>query len=166
MRENIDPRLGPDRLDHMYASEYVRLGHVAQVDFDDYFKFAIVRNPWERLVSEYKFIARPDVPFSDFLLRRFPVAGRSDRRRHVEPQWKFVYDARRNVVVDRIVRFERLADEMAEVFQRIFGEPVALPRINWSRDQRDYTSFYDAETRAFVEKFYRDDIELFRYSFD
>ena len=25
-------------------------------DFDSYFKFAFVRNPWERLVSEYEFL--------------------------------------------------------------------------------------------------------------
>ena len=167
MRENTDPRLGPERLAHLYASEYVKRGHIAPVDFDDYFKFAVVRNPWARLVSEYKFsVARTGVSFSDFVFRHFPPAGQTDRRRHVEPQWKFVCDARKRVIVDRICRFETLERDIGGVFERVVGEQIALPKANVSPDTRDYRTFYDKKTRAFVDDFYREDIELFGYTFE
>jgi hypothetical protein len=167
LRENSDPRLGPERLAHLCASEYVSCGHVAQADFDAYFKFAVVRNPWARLVSEYKFsLAGRGVSFADFLFKHFPPPGLSDGRRHVEPQWKFVCDADGQLAVDQIIRFETLAEDIGPVFTRIFGEPTALPRVNAARDQRDYRAFYDGRTRAFVEDMYRGDIELFQYAFD
>jgi len=166
MRENIDPRLGPDRLDHLYASEYVRLGHVAPIDFDSYFKFAIVRNPWERLVSEYKFIARPEVAFSDFILKRFPAGGSSDRGRHVAPQWRFICDQSKAVIVDKVIRFENLKEELENTFRQIFGDATELPHINASKDKRDYRTFYSQPTLDFVANFYREDIELLGYKFD
>ena len=90
----------------------------------------------------------------------------SDRRRHVEPQWKYVFDEQGKMIVDKIIRFERLSEEIGPVFQRIFGEVLALPHINASKDKKDFHSFYDEETRAFVEALYRKDIDLFDYSFD
>ena len=167
LRENIDPRLGPERLSHLYASEYVLLGHIAKVDFYDYFKFGIVRNPWARIVSEYKFnVAHTGVSFADFLLKDFPPPGLSDRRRHVEPQWKFLCDAQRKIIVNRVIRFENLLQEVGDVFRRIFNEQIALPHDNSSKDKRDYRAFYNDKTFAFVESFYRDDIEMFGYSFE
>lgn len=167
LRENIDPRLGPERLAHLTAAEYVDLGHVAPIDFAEYYKFAIVRNPWERLVSSYKFrFSAGGLSFADFVLKGFPPAGRSRERRQVEPQWTFVCDSAQKPLVDKIVRFERLNADMDEVFKRVFGERIILPQQNVSLDRRDYRSFYDAETRAFVGEFYRTDIELFQYSFD
>lgn len=168
MRENSDPKLGPEKLSHLFASEYYKRDHVAKIDFDDYFKFAIVRNPWARLVSEYKFAVprKSGVSFADFIFKHFPPAGMSDRRRHVEPQWKFVCDAKRQPIVDKIIRFETLSDEIGPLLEGIFGKSVPFPTRNISTDKRDYRSFFDEKTRAFVDDFYRDDIELFEYEFD
>jgi hypothetical protein len=167
MRENIDPRCGPERLAHLYASEYLSCGHVAPIDFDDYFKFAVVRNPWARLVSEYKFAAAgKGVSFADFLFKWFPAPGLSDRRRHLEPQVKFVCDAGGKPMVDTIVRLESISADIGPVLERVFGVRLALPVANESPDRRDYRTFYDDKSRAFVADFYRDDIELFQFWFD
>jgi Sulfotransferase family len=167
LRHNPDPCLGPARLAHLYAEEYVRLGHISLSDFNSYFKFSIVRNPWERLVSEYKYrIEKTGLSFFEFLRFLFPKEGMSDFRRHIEPQWKFVCDANRNIIVDKLIRMENLQQEIESIFQQIFNERIVLPKANQSHNSTDYRKFYDDRTARFVEEFYKDDIKLFNYTFE
>ncbi|MCK6370200.1 MAG: sulfotransferase family protein [Gammaproteobacteria bacterium] len=167
MRENPDPVRGPRRLAHLKAAEYIDLGYIAPIDYADYFKFAVVRNPWDRLVSAYKFLVGPaGIDFRDFVFNGYPVPGQPEVRRRFEPQWEFVCDSGKNLIVDEVVRFENLEAGIEPIFQRIFGERVPLPRRNVSAERRDYREYFDAETREHVRACYRDDIELFGYDFD
>ena len=74
LRPNSDPAKGPPRLAHLYASEYVSCGHISDEDFARYFKFSVVRNPWARAVSVYKFSYQQTDGFR-------PVPGRCRRAR-------------------------------------------------------------------------------------
>lgn len=51
LKPNNDPAIGPERLAHLYANEYVKFNHISQADFDEFYKFSFVRNPFDRLVS-------------------------------------------------------------------------------------------------------------------
>ncbi|MEX0853106.1 MAG: sulfotransferase family 2 domain-containing protein [Bauldia sp.] len=167
LQPNRDPTRGPPRLAHLYASEYVGLGHVRPETFASYFKFGVVRNPWARAVSEYKFAYRPrGVPFRAFLGE---VIGRRRgvvEARHIDPQVQFLCAADGTRMVDRVLRYESLASEFAEVSQAIFGEAHSLPMRNVSRDRTDYRVFYDDDSRQFIAKAYRDDVRTFGYEFD
>jgi hypothetical protein len=176
MRNNTDPMRGPFRLEHMFASEYVSFGHVSQAVFDAYFKFAVVRNPWARIVSAYKFTVERrgvlwrDISFRDFISRRFPSQvspmEASIVVRHLEPQWKFVCDAAGNVIVDRVLRFERIADDFAGLSARIFGVEERMPVSNVSNSRIDYRNYYDDALAGYVADLYANDIALFGYEFD
>lgn len=190
---NDDPTLGPPRLAHLKATEYVDLGYVSQATFDDYFKFAIVRNPWSRLVSMYKYLGlhfRRD--FRDFVLRDLERTYLTKMRWFSGPQTGFVVDQSNKILVDSIVRFEQLDSEFARV-ARTAGLPSAvLPHVNPTSDLQpslgfrpkqlarfalrhtkgrsiqhhdDYRHYYDDETREAVAHIYQSDIEMFGYSF-
>ena len=58
---------------HRRAKRYVSDGDITQDQWDAYFKFAIVRNPWDRVVSEFAWrhtlpTRRPSKDFAKFLL--------------------------------------------------------------------------------------------------
>ncbi len=193
LRGNEDPRRGPPSLAHLTAAEYVTCGHLTPAEFASYFKFSFVRNPWDRIVSEYKYRRHPvSIDFKTYLFRRLPTPGWSEPYRHIIPQYDFLYDDAGRLLVDFVGKFERLQADFDTVCSRIGIPPTPLPRVNrslehsrpgtfrelrrrirravWSHERRHtfphYTEYYDDESREYVGHLYRKDIEAFSYTFD
>ncbi len=152
---------------HLYADEYVGCGHISAEDFAGYFKFGVVRNPWARAVSEYKFSYQPRGIAFDLFLGEVVGKGRGVmERRHIDPQKRFLYGEDGALLVDRVLRYESLAAQFAGVSRKIFGRNEALPVINASRDPSSYRAFYNEAGRRLIAEIYGDDIETFGYHFD
>lgn len=194
LRHNDDPAKGPPRLSHLKASEYVSLGYLTPQQFDTYFKFSFVRNPWDRIVSEYKYRRYPvRMDFKSYLFRHLPASGFSDRYTHIVPQYDFLFDKQGNLLVDFVGRYESLQADFDKVCARLGIPGTPLPHANRSGEERPlirtlndvkkllrrwlwnlerrhsfphYTQYYDEESREFVARFYREDIHAFGYSFE
>jgi hypothetical protein len=167
LRPNNDPRMGPPRLAHLYAREYVELGYLPRADWDSFLKFTVVRNPWERAVSEYKYRYEAEgMPFPQYLQTILAWPRPSIRPRFVEPQKAFVVGRDGSLIVDRVLRYETLGPEFSALSRGIFGEEVALPRRNVSASRRDYRHYYDDASAEFIARLYKDDIGLFGYKFE
>ena len=52
--DNPDTTRGTQKLAHLSAWEYVNDGFIERGEFDSLFRFSFVRNPFERIVSEYR----------------------------------------------------------------------------------------------------------------
>lgn len=134
LRANDDPAAGPPRLAHLLGVDYVRCGHISAVDFEDFFKFSVVRNPFTRIVSLYAHLA-PNLSFHDFATRwlaeTFAVQGKDFW--FVRPQADFVTDGDK-IIVDDLLRLEILAAEFKRISDRLNLPPV-LPKVNL-RDAR------------------------------
>jgi hypothetical protein len=155
---------GPERLAHLTAREYVALRYIDAESFNSFFKFAFVRNPWDRLVSEYRYL-KEQVPFAAFA-ERVLADDYSDASRHIRPQVEFVTDDGGATIVDFIGRFESIQKDFAEVAHRLGLGRVKLPHRNSSGlFRRGYRHYYDLQLRERVRQFYAADIERFGYSF-
>ena len=155
-------------LQHLTAAQ-IRT-EVGAARFGACWKFAMVRNPFDRAVSQYAFMAkRPDLraflgmdedaPFAAYLER---IA----RRRHVQwtPQHEFLCDAAGALLVDFVGRFETLAEDAAWIFARLgLGAPV-LPHAN-KGERSHYREYYGLAERRAVEALYARDLDLFGYDF-
>jgi hypothetical protein len=132
LRPNPDPALGPPRLAHLTASDYVARGHVTADEFREFYTFAIVRNPWTRAVSLYRHLA-PDSGFADFVggfLTGQLADPAADQFWFVRPQVDFVTEGGA-LIVDDILRFETLGADFERVIARSgLGSP--LPHANRS----------------------------------
>ena len=169
LRPSLDPSFGPPRLAHLSASEYVACGHVTQAQFDSYFKFSFVRNPWDRIVSEYKYCRYCGVKdFKTFIFNKLPKPAWTDDYRHIVPQYELLVDANGSMLVDYVGKFEGLQKDFNEVCNKLGIPLVTLPHANKSPESgqsRHYAEYYDNETKEFVESLYIKDIETFGYAF-
>jgi hypothetical protein len=131
------------------------------------FKFAFVRNPWDRLVSRYAYLlGSPDHPRHGLVSRMkdFSDYVAWEIRRGKMFQHTYVTNSRGELLVDFIGYYERLQEDFAKVCARLKLE-AELPRLNTS-SHRDYRSYYTPATRDLVSKYFQRDIELFGYTFD
>jgi chondroitin 4-sulfotransferase 11 len=145
-------------LQHLTASE---LRDELGDEFGNYFRFAFIRNPWERMVSIYCYHRKATghmLSFHDYL-----EYTEGTRRDHEVPQYKFIFDHGGECLVDFVGRFERLQDDFAEVCGRLKTERT-LPHV-LAATIGDYKSYYDETARKMVERRFGEDIERFGYSF-
>lgn len=179
LKPNTNPEFGPPRLAHLMAKEYVELGYVTEQTFSQLYRFSFVRNPWQRILSEYLYRGY-SCSFKQFLLKQFPKPNSDnyttgeDLYRHVMPQAEFVCDGQGRLLVDFVGRFENIAADFARVSKVITGVELVLPHKNKTKSNfldllkqkpRHYTEYYCNKTQKFVENYYAQDIELFDYQF-
>ena len=154
---------------HLPASMLRQL--LPRAEWDAYFKFAFVRNPWDMLVSGYQYqttvltpeqrALNPDVAellarardFSD-VVRYYPMI-RSDMS-------SFITDEDGEVIVDFVGRFERLEEDFTAICSRI-GIDAPLSHENRSERAASYREYYTPETRDIVARHFARDIERFGY---
>ena len=132
--------------------------------FESYFKFAFVRNPWDRLVSEYEFIRRrPDhgrhskVIKMDF--EKYIVYQSNRKDAH---QVNMLADKNGKVLMDFIGKFENLHEDWNRVTDKLGIENKTLSHRK-KANIKDYDSYYTPETRALVGELWKRDIEAFGY---
>ena len=179
---------------HLRAYDYVKYGYISKELFDTYFKFAFVRNPWDRIVSEYKYRRHTHrYSFKKFLFNNFPEPSWSDHYCHVIPQYDFLYDNNGTLLVDFIGRFENLQEDFSFACRKLNLATETLPHVNqasgifnrrdnnflgvlrsiksyMNRNRRkntfsNYMDYYDDETIDFIARVYKKDIETFGYKF-
>lgn len=166
---------GPERLAHLTAEEYVKFGYVDENTYYDYFKFSIVRNPWDRLVSEYNYRKLYMLfSFRDYILFNLPEkSSYTDEYRHVMPQYHYIFGENGECKVDFIGRFENIKKDFSTICQKLGLLDCKLPHQNkspkiknlFTKRRKHYSEYYDHETKEIVEEMYKCDIVAFNYEF-
>ena len=156
-------------------------------NYKEYFSFAFVRNPLDRLLSCYKNkIKNPNIineetgmgiifdkyksdgifykemSFKEFLKAIISLDPlRYDD--HFNPQYQYVCDVNENIVVDFVGKFENIEND----FQYLINNknlPISkLPHLNKST----FNENYDEETTELAKQVYgvKKDMEIFNYNY-
>lgn len=149
-----------------------------------YFKFAIVRNPFSRMVSWYKnvweqiesFKAKSTpVPkkykqfikdaqtFESFILRAEVFdRGKCESFYYREPQIDFLSD-NSGIGMDYIVKLENISEEWPNIVSLIGLPNIAFPHMNKSKES-DYREWYDDKLKRIMLDRFKKDFDTFGYS--
>ncbi len=143
--------------------------NAAEKQFNSYFKFGFVRNPWDRVVSLYfrkegiKMSGR--ITFDEFVKW---IQNSSDTSIHTSVhkyQLDWFTDENGKVIVDFIGKFENLKADYNFVMRKL-GIDKELPHANnGNSNKMHYTEYYSTKTRDIIAKKFKVDIEYFEYEY-
>lgn len=155
---------------------------IGEAIWNDYFKFCIIRNPFDAVVSAYRFFwesHQPQEPSStNYLMRIRSALSRRDRLAEIRSSFehwlqsirlpidrnKYCIDGR--LCLDSIIRYENLNDGIREVCRKVGIEyrPEQLPHLKKS-ESREFPleSYYTPAALDLVERAYQFELETFGY---
>lgn len=137
----------------------------------DWFTFAVVRNPYDRMVSLWAdkcrdrhhplFIRRGIGPFKDFNDFAKALCGRKDFDIHWVSQHETIGE-----VPDFVARHENLKGDWQIIQSRCLKHGLILPLLPVENESvhGDWRGYYTPETRKMVYARYRQDFEAFDYA--
>jgi hypothetical protein len=130
--------------------------------WEQYFKFAVIRNPFDKLLSGYFFAQRPAGTDAELIagFRRWVQAGGAIIDRHT-------YTIAGQVCLDYFIRYEELDAGIAEVCRRLNlpFDAQRIPRLKADFRERHIPlqDFYDKDTCAIAATTYAFELEYFHY---
>ncbi len=157
-------------------TQHARLPYIEQFLTDEqvkeYFKFTVVRNPWDRMVSAYHYLydfhLKKFGDFSTWLEHKYNMVVNNKHREgsHYTPQVEFTHQNGEQVV-DYIGRFEQLDACFQYIREKLELDDAVLKTLNKSKHRKKkYFDYYTPETVKMVEEMYASDIELFNYTYN
>jgi len=171
-----------------YSKNYFYVGENYQHSFlnqildkypscSNYFKFAFIRNPFSRILSEYKYAKKEsndtnntkskmplNLSFKEFCNNLGNNLDQYCYKFHDKSLCDYLLNEQGELTVDFVGRLENFQKDFDIVCDKIGIPHQQLPHTNPTK-HKHYTEYYDDETQAIVAEKYAKDIEYFGYEF-
>ena len=157
---------------HQTAREVI--GQIGKNKWNTAYKFTLVRNPWDKVVSHYEYrrkrnkteVATRNISFSEWVKKTYgpdkdPFYYNNPKA--FQPQVEWLKDDEGRISIDFIGKFESIDEDFNQI-KSVIGLKAEPPHLNASK-RAGYQSYYDDETRQIVADWFREDIEVFGYHF-
>lgn len=142
--------------------------------FNQLFKFAFVRNPWDLQVSSFHHIKRerPSVMggysnFKDFM--RWKLDPQRPYQYHIDTsmqlQTDYLIDLRGNLLVDRVGKYENIQADFDGICEHIGLKKIALPHKRKETNRKNYRDYYTDELAEQVGNYFNQDVTMLDYRF-
>ncbi|MEO6154382.1 MAG: sulfotransferase family 2 domain-containing protein [Thermomonas sp.] len=141
--------------------------HLGEDAFADYFKFAFVRNPFDRFVSYCAFMTRDGDLFGktpQTVMEHFLFVEPPEQHILFQPQASVLVDDDGSLLTDVVGRVEDMQTSYDAICARIGIPTRLLEQVNSSK-RGDYRGYYTDTLREGVAVRYAQDLALFGYRF-
>jgi hypothetical protein len=166
-------------LPYHYTAQQYRVIY-GKKEFNQFYKFTFVRNPWDRLYSAYSYLKdggwnendkiwaennlKEINSFEDFV-NNWLSKERLNSHIHLWPQSRFICDRRNFPIIDYLGYFETIQSDFDVITEQLKLKQRGLKHTNSSK-RIGYKDVYTAEMIKKVENLYHTDINNFGYTFD
>ena len=140
-------------------------------NFDEYYKFAFVRNPWDWHVSQFMYHKQKSnayyhnefknmefCNYVDWAIQEENIVSANARQK------AFLSDNNGNLMVNFIGHFENLKRDF-ELIRNQIGVNSEIASVNPSKRKSNYRDYYNAELKSKIEEAFQEDINFFGYKF-
>lgn len=161
----------------LYAKKHMTVKEVQEqigLDWFRAFTFTVIRNPYDKVVSQYEHrfrlnhdnIRTKNISFDEWI--KFTYKEKRPEFRKAGPnffstQKEWLLNKNGKIDIDYIVRFENLIEDY-RVIQDIIGIKEKLPHLN-KTERKPYKKYYSKESKKIVEDYFKDDFEEFNYKY-
>lgn len=131
--------------------------------YPDYHVFCVIRNPWDRFVSGWKYCANTKNLSIENVLENLPSEGH-DYRHITRLQYELITSNNGNFITNSILRYESIEKDYITLCEKLNKPYSPLRHIN--KTPHDYYKIYFKSKKSknlFFKHFHRD-LELFGYS--
>jgi len=161
---------------HDTAAKVIRkLGRPA---YEQFFSFSVVRDPFDHTVSHYEYMKQFRTKRVAEMIRKMEfeefLEYRMSPKRWYDPifakfpgQAYFVADPDGKILVDRIVPFETVNQELAGIAEQLKLPSFELQHLHKTKSKsakRPYQDYYNPTTEDMVRNYFAKDFKLFGYS--
>lgn len=162
---------------------YVKRFLYSEKEFAHMFKFTVVRNPYDRLVSSWKYVLqKPRAPKVflkprrtrmkynfEYFLHELPRLWETKYDRHMAthtaPIWGDITDNDNNVLLDEVLKLEELSKGLNVLNENLGLEVNRLEHINQTPKRKSYRKYYTKKSKKKVEDLFEKDILHLGYQF-
>ena len=127
---------------------------VTKKQYDSYFKFTFIRNPWARAFSWYKAVMRDKITMSNLKITGQPSLNEALRQYSgkglLMPQIYWIKNFGGSIPLNYIGRFENMVEDFQEVSREIHIPQVTLP-YKLKGSSEDYREHYDEDSKRIIK---------------
>ena len=177
---NADDFVKLDLPNLQHADALTIKNQVSPEVWNEYYKFSITRNPWDRAVSYFFWENRnnpalkPQKKIYHYLGVSFNENDQLRRlfstyiKNAAWPNNDCFYTLDDELCTDFVIRYEKLSEDYSKVCNKLGLPANTLPRLKGGIRKKNfhYSNFYDDESIAIVAERHRNDIRLFGYEFE
>lgn len=188
LRPKRNDEKGPGRLAHLTAAQYTECGYMSTEDFAAYFKWALVRHPYQRALSCYHFLGFARVmSFENFVLKVLPEKIKQQHFFFL-PQYNYLHDNKGQLLVDYVGHLEQLEDDLVYPKKKSGIQHIKMPHANkepgsWKRviriwleqpglirhfalghDKKPRQQALTTKARVALNQLYKKDFDAFGYT--
>lgn len=166
-------------LQHATPQQLIDLKILSPKIWDEYYKFVIVRNSWDKSMSDFFWFKETKNfkgSFFDYVngqndFQRFMKKGdKMYRGDHLTPQKDYMFLNSKPINYDKIIYFDKikLDQSLSEI-----SEELSLPNSFFQKKvqigksfKKHYSKFYTNNMKKIISEKYKEDIEYFNFSFE